>query len=108
MTTATETKTRKTAAHRPAKTGHPGADRAANAEAEAKAASNGKAVKPEPKAAKPEPTPEPKPKTAQALIREVDQAVIAAAGQLVEKLPAEVRDEVAQAVANQLHHLSTM
>jgi len=49
-----------------------------------------------------------KPRTATDWRRDVDLAIIMAAGDLVAELvPAEHRDEVARLIANQLHHLST-
>lgn len=70
-----------------------------------------------PRAAKaaPKPTPAPEPakveqpkKTANDYRREIDLLIIQAAGEIVSaRVPAEQRDAVAQAIANQLHHLST-
>lgn len=61
-----------------------------------------------PKAAPPAPAPEPKAKTAADYRREIDLLIIAKAGDLViEYVPAALRDQVAQMIANQLHHMST-
>ena len=103
-----------TGSRRPAKTGDPQADRAANADAQAKATANGHGPKParrpkaQPKPAAPKPAPAPKDKTAAAFVRELDLALIAAAGELFERadIPAKMRKDVAQSFANQLHHLS--
>ena len=49
-----------------------------------------------------------KPVTARDYVREVDLAIIIAAGDAVEKMvPEKFQKEVRQLVANQLHHLST-
>jgi len=116
-----------TGSRRPAKTGDPQADRAANADAQAKATANGHGPKParRPRATQrspkpgvtktqpapkpaPAPAPAPKDKTAAAFVRELDLALIAAAGELFERadIPAKMRRDVAQSFANQLHHLS--
>ena len=53
-------------------------------------------------------TPKAKEKTATDYRREVDLAIIQAAGNLVDEIvPAKLRKEVAVLIANQLHHLST-
>jgi hypothetical protein len=41
------------------------------------------------------------------LRREIDRAIIQAAGELVARVPAAHRKEVAQLISNQLHHLAT-
>lgn len=58
--------------------------------------------------AKPAPAPAPKPMTARDFVKVVDLAVLIAAGEAVNEIvPEELREQVAQLVANQLHHLST-
>jgi len=54
------------------------------------------------------PAPEPKPKTPADYRREIDLAIIAAAGELVKNsVPDALRPVVARLIANQLHHLSS-
>lgn len=59
-------------------------------------------------APEPTPAPEPKAKTAADYRKEIDLAIIAAAGDLVKaNVPADLREHVAKLIANQLHHLVT-
>jgi hypothetical protein len=56
----------------------------------------------------PAPAPEQAKKTAADYRKEIDLLIITAAGALVtEHVPAELREQVARLIANQLHHLST-
>lgn len=51
---------------------------------------------------------QPKAKTAADYRKEIDLAIITAAGEMVtERVPEQLREQVARLIANQLHHLST-